>query len=432
MAVWWRPGDNGENLIVQAAVRPPGGEWSGPKDLSVPTEDSAIAPPHMAMNAEGDAVAVWTRNDGTEDLVEAALRPAGGTWGAPQRLSEVGEDSGFAEVAIGAGGDAVATWFWNDAGVGTAQVSVRPAGGSWSERKNLSEPGEGLSHPAIDAAGNATVVWRGGIGLTWVIRAASRPAGGDWGATQLLSASGASAEDPQVAMDAAGNAVAVWRRWDGKNYIAQAAIRPPGGVFGSPKDLSAPGQNASTPQVAVGGAGDGVAVWSRFNGMQAIVQGAGLDAAGPVFRDVAIPAQGQQGKRLSFSVAPLDVWSALAGAPRWEFGDGQEASGASAQHAYARAGRFTVLVTQADVLGNLGLAKRAVTITARCIVPSLRGKTVRKAKTALRRAHCRLGTVRRARSGRVRAERVLAQKLRAGRNFPAGTRVSIVVSLGAR
>jgi hypothetical protein len=288
--------------------------------------------------------------------------------------------------------------------------------------------GEGSPHALIDAAGNAAVVWQAG---TFVVRVAFRPAGGDWGAPQPIS-TGGSAEDSEAAMDAAGNAVAVWRRWDGSSYIAQAAIRPAGGVFGSPKDLSAPGRSALTAQVAVDGAGGAVAVWRRSNGTNTLVQGAGLDAAGPVFRDLAVPVRGDQGKRLSFSVSPLDVWSAIAGLPRWQFGDAQAASGASVQHVYARAGRFTVVVTQSDVLGNQSSETRVVTIAARCIVPVVRGKTVRKAKTALKRAHCRLGTVRGAHSGRVRAGRILAQTPRVGRNLPAGTRVRLVVSLGAR
>jgi hypothetical protein len=53
--------------------------------------------------------------------------------------------------------------------------------------------------------------------------------------------------------------------------VPAAAAAP---VFGAPVDLSAAGQDASAPQVAFDGAGNALAVWRRFNGSNTIVQGA--------------------------------------------------------------------------------------------------------------------------------------------------------------
>jgi hypothetical protein len=65
---------------------------------------------------------------------------------------------------------------------------------------------------------------------------------------------------------------------------------------------------------------------------------------------------------------------------------------------------------------------------ARCVVPKLRRKTVRRAKLLLRRAHCRVGRVTRKPSQRVAPGRVLTSKPRAGARRPRGTRVRLVAA----
>ncbi|HEU5064805.1 MAG TPA: PASTA domain-containing protein [Gaiellaceae bacterium] len=64
-----------------------------------------------------------------------------------------------------------------------------------------------------------------------------------------------------------------------------------------------------------------------------------------------------------------------------------------------------------------------------CRVPNVVGKPLRRAKLLVRRAGCRIGAVRRARSRR-RAGRVVSQRPTAGRRVPLRTRVSLVVSAG--
>src|SRR3954453_12264624 len=76
-----------------------------------------------------------------------------------------------------------------------------------------------------------------------------------------LSASGQSAGTPQVAFDASGNAVAVWYRSNGTNYVVQSSFRPAGTAFAAPVNLSASGQTAPGPTVAFEPPGKARAVW---------------------------------------------------------------------------------------------------------------------------------------------------------------------------
>ena len=168
------------------------------------------------MDDAGDAVAVWTRSDGASNRAEAAFRPAGGAFGAPATLSAAGQDAFEPQVAVGAGGDAVAVWYRFD-------------------------------------------------GTILRIQAAHRPAGGSFGAPQTISGSGGEAFGPQVAMSSSGEAIVVWTRLDGTSYRVEAAIRPPGAgsSFGTVQSLSSSGKDAFEQQVDAGPDGSAVAVWTR-------------------------------------------------------------------------------------------------------------------------------------------------------------------------
>jgi hypothetical protein len=65
---------------------------------------------------------------------------------------------------------------------------------------------------------------------------------------------------------------------------------------------------------------------------------------------------------------------------------------------------------------------------ARCVVPSLRGKTLRAAKRLLVRSRCRLGVVRWQKSARIPAGRVVNQRPRAGMRLKVGARISVTLS----
>ena len=67
------------------------------------------------------------------------------------------------------------------------------------------------------------------------------------------------------------------------------------------------------------------------------------------------------------------------------------------------------------------------TPATRCIVPKLAGKTLAATRTALRRARCALGRVRRIRTRRSRVGRVVAQGTRPGTRRPPGTKVAVTI-----
>src|SRR3970040_2104732 len=74
------------------------------------------------------------------------------------------------------------------------------------------------AYPQVDAdaAGNAVAVWHQSDGTRTNIWANRYAVGAGWGTAERIETDNAgSASDPQVAVDAAGNAVAVWHQSDG-------------------------------------------------------------------------------------------------------------------------------------------------------------------------------------------------------------------------
>lgn len=67
-----------------------------------------------------------------------------------------------------------------------------------------------------------------------------------------------------------------------------------------------------------------------------------------------------------------------------------------------------------------------------CVVPKVVGKTLRRAKIAIRKHHCRTGKVRHRSSAKVKKGRVIAQKPRPRKVLPNGAKVRLVVSRGPR
>jgi PKD domain len=359
VAVWER--SNGTNVIVQGSIRPAGGSFSAPADLSQAGGDADE--PQVAIDGAGDAVAVWQRSNGTNTIVQEAFRLAGSGFSAPVDLSQAGGNAVEPAVAVNAAGEAAVAWVRSNGTNTILQSSVRPPGGSFSTPADLSQPGgnAGVPQVALDAAGDAIAVWARAtdpLGTNAIVQEAFRPAGGSFSAPGELS--GAGADFPQIALDGAGNAAAVWQRFNGIKTIIQGSNRLPGSGFSAPADLSPAGQAADRPQVGLNAAGDGAAIWARSNGTNTIIQVAGFDGTAPQLRSLSIPTAGRAGARLRFSVSPFDVWSATEA--HWSFGDGAKADTAQAAHIYKAPGSYHLTLTATDAVGNTTSIAKTITI----------------------------------------------------------------------
>jgi hypothetical protein len=384
VAVWSRS-TGPSTAVIQSATGLPGGAWSGQVDLSTSGRNDQ---PQIAVDPRGDAVAVWRHSEGGPTLIQSAVRPSGGAW---EPALPVSPSSGTAErpqVALDATGRAVAVWRRDDGAGYLVESAQRPAG-SWLPPVPLSASGGNAEAPqvAVDVAGDAVAIWsrsseKGGLSST-VIQATVQSAGGAWQSPLDVSPAEELAEGPQVGFDAAGNAVAVWASANANPSVVHTASRPPGGAWTPPLELSKPDRGAFEPQLAFDAEGNGIAVWSRYNGANTIIQASGYDGAGPHL-SASIPTVGSVKRPVPFSVSALDAWSAI-GSIGWTFGDGAVASGARVTHAFARPGTYTVTVVGADILGFTGAAHAKIVIYPKA--SAARHAPVRH-RRALLRLHC--------------------------------------------
>jgi hypothetical protein len=408
LAVW--QGGNG----VRAAARPAGGVWQTPEDVS-----AGGYFPQVTLDETGNAVAVWQTPNPPESIVQAAVRPAvSGVWQEPEDLSAAGQHACCAQVASDPPGTAIAVWVRSNGTNPIVQAAVRPAAsGVWETPQDLSAAGQNAREPqvAIDPAGNAIAIWDRWNGATWIVQAAVRPeASGAWGTPTDVSGACEYAEWPQIALDGAGDAVAVWERWNGTTWTVSGAVRPAAsGVWQTPEDVSAAGRDALQAQVAVDPNGNGVAVWSRSNGTNYIVQAAGYDAPGSLVSGLSTP-------KGNLSASPLTKPENHRGASANDHLGCVPPPGPPPPP--PPGGPPPLPPPPPPPPPPLPPPPPP---RIRCAVPRVIGFTLRKARTRIRARHCSVGRIRRARSRRV--GRVIAQSPRPGRRLARGSRVNLVV-----
>jgi hypothetical protein len=221
------------------------------------------------MDKLGNAVAVWQQStSGRDSVVEAAIRPAGGEWSAAQALSASGEPAFNADVAI-AGGNITAVWVARESWRPVIRTSGRTMTGDWSEPQTISGPVGPMYTPtiALDDHGGAVAAWLWGDGANRLVQAAVRSTDGTWSSPEQLSGPGRDASQPVVATDGDGNALVGWIRGNGIWTAAQTAARPAGGDWGPPRNVSRRGRNAGSVRLAMNRRGDAMISWVQGSGL---------------------------------------------------------------------------------------------------------------------------------------------------------------------
>lgn len=187
------------------------------------------------------------------------------------------EDQEAVDVMGGADAQGRTTVLWREYGTDVLFVATRALGAAgFNGGTSISAPGAGLPAFAVGPSGLAVAAWRRSVNGKLVIEAATHvPNAIGFGPAQVLSDPTVNSSDPQVAIDAAGNATVVWR-----DTGVEVATRPVGAAaFSAPKPISAAGGDA--PQVAANAAGDVAIVWRFAKGADTVVQVARRKAGAP-------------------------------------------------------------------------------------------------------------------------------------------------------
>jgi hypothetical protein len=245
---------------VQVCTSPDGKTWQA-ADLGPGGNEPHGGPhPAVAVGPTGRAVALWGSVVGCPAsctyILQASVRPPGGSWGAPVTLSsELNWGTGGVTLGMDGAGDAIAAWVGFYAGA--SHYAVLPAGsGSWGPAQTLSTYVQGDARNlslAVSPNGSAVVAYATQHDAIWAV---SGTISGGFSAPVFVGAGDYGKNSaPKAALDDAGQASLVWSESTG----IHAATRSPAGTWSAPAVLAP--QASSSVATAIDGAGNAIAVF---------------------------------------------------------------------------------------------------------------------------------------------------------------------------
>jgi len=252
---------------IKMRIVHPDGSMGPVRDVS--SSDPTVRDPQVAVAPNGDALIVWGIYSSSHFVIQARSWTRAGQFGPVVTLSSTDQNAEKPLVGIASDGSAVVVWHRYDNPLSVIQGRIRPAGRSFFKPVvDLSVSSQSAVNPqlAINPAGHAVIVWQNDNGTRSTIQARLRTAKvNSFGEVQDLSVITADASFPAVAITSDGSATAVWQIIDGAGFRVQARARSGLNAFGSPQFLSdVVGISGPLPQIAVNAAGKAVATWHRF------------------------------------------------------------------------------------------------------------------------------------------------------------------------
>jgi hypothetical protein len=220
----------------------------------------------VAVTPGGQTVAVWGYwpCSSCTAAVEAAVHPAGGSWGAPVNLSTglgLAESDGGLVIGTDRAGNVIAGWSTNPGDV--TDAVLKAGSSSWGPATTLSVEGSvGPAHSlslAVNSGGSAIITFNGGLNNLWAV--SDTVTGGFSAPVELASGAGSNKYNPigtsQVALNNAGQASVAWSVLDGQTGLL---TRSPSGTW-TDKVLITRSAPALAVSTAIDGAGNAIAVF---------------------------------------------------------------------------------------------------------------------------------------------------------------------------
>ena len=218
----------------------------------------------LAMNSSNKAIAVWRQFDGTTRNIWANVAVTGTIWGTAQLIeTDNTGDTYNPQVAINNSGDAVAIWIQNDGVTDNICANFYISGTGWGVAGIIeANPGTaGSPQIVLDNAGNAIAVWTQNDGIWFSIYSNRYISGTGWAGSVTLEGAGGDAYAPHISVDGAGNAMAVWAQAPSPSIYANRYVSGTG--WAGAEEIEPGTVGASVPQVSMYGIGNAIVVWNQ-------------------------------------------------------------------------------------------------------------------------------------------------------------------------
>ena len=279
MVVAWTSRPLGGFFEIRTAVQSSDGNWSGGSRLSTPGNYNALFP-QIRFDSQGNGIALWMQLDGTGAEVWSSRFVKGVGWQAPTQLDRTTINTGYpASLAVDAEGNAFAVWGKLESQYGNSDIwgaRFTPSGG-WQKPVRLGSSAnigiyDQAEQPqvAVDAAGNAYVLWvqRASEAPVWVAR---YQVGSGWQPAVSLGASRlGDPYGPKLAVSSSGQVMALWNSfiYVGGPYrfdLWWSVLSAPGGNW-TPSALleNEDGGHAFNQALVADNAGNLHAIWQQY------------------------------------------------------------------------------------------------------------------------------------------------------------------------
>ncbi len=288
----WQQSDGGFTNIYAAAYDKTTG-WGAETLVETDNTGSAVAP-YVAMDAQGNGIAVWYQHDGTRYNAWANVYDAATGWGAATLLETDNAGHAFLpRVAMDDAGNGIAVWFQSDGTRFNTWASVYDPTTGWGTATLIETDNTGNAQwprVAMNGNGDAVAVWYQSDGLRDNVWANVYDPTTGWGAATLIETDNAgSAILPYVAMDSSGNAAAVWYQWDGLRYNVMANHYDPAAGWGTAAAIETDNSGgAQNPRVGFDGNGNALAVWQQSDGSRVNIWSNRYDAVAGTWGTAAL------------------------------------------------------------------------------------------------------------------------------------------------
>jgi hypothetical protein len=273
----------------------------------------------ITFDNDGNALAVWYQASASGTDLWSNYYTAGVGWGTAGLVEHNDVDlyAGGARAGFDADGNALAVWTQTDGATGGSVWSSRFVPGSGWDTPVLVEtnPGDvaGFVEFAMHESGDAVAVWRqfDGTGTSADIWANRHTAGNGWGSAEIIDDVDEIVQNPRVAINPDGKVLAVWEQrrgtpidiW-GKHYTAA------NGWDDTPSLISLGGQ-ALNPRPAIDADGNALVVYDQENGFDRSIYANRYTLAGGWETPTRIePGQGGHEPQVAFDADgnALAIW----------------------------------------------------------------------------------------------------------------------------
>lgn len=291
----WRQDEAAGSSIWARHYQEATDSWGTPMQLKAPGLD--VDHPRVAVNASGDAVAVWVQYEAVGSSIWAShYNAANSTWSVSKAIGATAYGGAHRpQVAINDAGQAVVVWEQSDDGSRYNLWVNSFANGVWGIAESINE-GVGNAvqgQVALDAAGKAVIVWIQNPFLGYRIHAATYDFTTGWERPQMIDPKPTQAGvwdydsyEPKLGMDSHGNAVVVWMLQDialaQLNSIWAIRYDASAGAWSGGQEIDDTDETSYTHQLAVDDEGKAVAIWRQNNtdNTQISIAAATYDAIG--------------------------------------------------------------------------------------------------------------------------------------------------------